>query len=141
MPAGGLDLARVRDALEAILEQQATDWTAERAIVDSPTTPSAMVGYPSNITYGSVLSQRLIMVQVDLPIVLAVAGGDKESAQAALDEALSVATRGSIVSVVHGATSPAWGACVVTGANNIGQAETDGGTSLIVADITLTIRA
>lgn len=104
----------------------------------SPATPAAIINSPSAIEYHATAAGHSI---VRIPITLLVSRADEESAQRALNTAVSFNITGSVISALEAATGKIWARLQVVSSSRFMPVSISDTTSLLGVDITVELLA
>lgn len=104
----------------------------------SPEVPAAVINSPSATEYHATAAGHCI---VRIPITLLVSRADEESAQRALNTAISFNVDGSVISALEAATGRAWARLQVVSSSRFLPVSISDTTSLLGVDITVELLA
>lgn len=131
-----MDLSVVRADLASALG--GLGYSPYSALPGSPELPAAIVNAPSEIEYHF---NAFGHCKLTIPITLLVSRADEESAQKALNTAVSFGIDGSVVSALEAATGTTWAQLVVEGATRFLPVVLSENTTALGADIIVTLIA
>lgn len=129
-----MDLDVVRQALATALS--ASGYTPYPALGGSPELPAVIINSPQRIEYHQTLDGQAL---ITMPVTLIVSRADEETAEAALNKAVST-TAGSFVSLLEAAAGP-WTYVLVVESGQFLEAELPSTAKALGVDITIRILA